>query len=166
MKALDINSYTADGFTKVCDVRHYNKSSNRFRYVNINKKLMYSDHRSWVYMIVSDQTVMKIGETGNPLGIKKANSNQPILSTKCRLGRLAFMDCNTDGHIRRELYEDCKEKKVSIWARPCEYQMAKVTVNGVEVTATSTIHKDLELLFLDHVYSNVGQYPVLNSGRK
>ena len=116
---LNINSYIKDGFEKVCDVAM--SHGKRFIYKSINNELMYASHRSWVYMIVSGETIVKIGETGNPLGIEKSYSDQPITGTKSRLGRLASHgssgDQDTDLRIRTELYEDCIEGKVSIWAR-------------------------------------------------
>jgi hypothetical protein len=169
---LDIKNYIVDGFEKVCDVdngdnRRGEVYHGKFFYENINDDLMYTNHRSWVYMIVSGTTIVKIGETGNPLGIRKKDySGQPVWSTECRLGRLAHMKCNTDGRIREELYDDCNKRIVSIWAKKCEQVPQKITINGQSKTVLCSYHKELELEYLDHIFRNIGRYPKLNVGRK
>lgn len=86
---LDISSYLCDGFKKVCDVRINN---NIWYYENIDTELMFSDHCSWIYAIVDQNTIIKIGETSRPLGIlpksKKTSIDiQPLTGSKSRLGR-------------------------------------------------------------------------------
>jgi hypothetical protein len=169
---LDINNYINDGFQKLCDVENGDNRAGKvyhgkFYYTNINKELMFSDHRSWVYMIVSDNEIVKIGETGNPLGIRKKNyCSQPKWSTECRMGRLAAWNCNTDGRIRESLYNDCDDGKVSIWVRKCDYIDLTYNINGRSHNLYSTFHKDLELAYLDYIFDNCGSYPILNVGRK
>ena len=167
-EALNLNSYLGDGFEKVCDVA--TKRNKKFVYQNINHSVMYAYHNSWVYMIVSGDEVVKVGETGNPLGIEKMYSDQPLSGTKCRLGRLANMadysGYDTDERIRYELHEDCKEGKVSIYAKKCDEIKVVHSIGGYEFTINATIHKDLELLYLDYIEGETGSYPRLNAGRK
>jgi len=169
---LDINTYVDDGFEKLCDVENGDNRvgevyHGKFFYTNINQSLMFSNHRSWVYMIVSDNEIVKIGETGNPLGIKKkSHCSQPKWSTECRMGRLASFKCNTDGRIRESLYNDCDDEKVSIWVRKCDYINVTYSINENNSELYSTYHKDLELAYLDYIFNNHGSYPKLNAGRK
>jgi hypothetical protein len=101
-KTLNINEYINDGFEKVCDVTNYGVD---WMYKNINKDLMYSDHNSWVYFIVENETIVKCGETGNPLGIPEQRGYlweypiQPVGNSKSRFGRLRKGD-GTDAFIR------------------------------------------------------------------
>lgn len=171
---LNISHYIQDGFKKVCDVANGSilaelneRYLGKFYYTNTDESLLFSKHNSWVYMIVDDTEVVKIGETGQPLGIRgNFNNGQPVWSTACRLGRLASWDDNTDGRIRKELDESTKKIKVSIWAKPCQKTVTGVTVGGVTKDINLCFHKDLELAYLDYFYENVGRYPKLNVGRK
>jgi hypothetical protein len=129
---------------------------------------MFCDHKSWVYFIVEDEGIVKIGETGNPLGIKNSRGqyryfeDQPISGTKSRLGRLARFgnDNDTDGRIRRDLKESVDQGKVSIWARKCEIKDHEVMIGGKMVNTKITFHKELELQYIDIIF------PYLNQGRK
>jgi hypothetical protein len=170
---LDISHYISDDFKKVCDVANGSvlviepKFFGKFYYRNIDEELMFSKHNSWVYMIVDDKEIVKVGETGNPLGVRtKYYESQPNWNTKSRLGRLAFMNCNTDGRIRRELDESTKKLQVSIWAKKCDTTPTTVTVGGQTKIINLCYHKDLELAYLDYIYDNTGSYPRLNIGRK
>lgn len=68
MKAMNIKHYLNDGFKKVCDVNI--DSVGDWYYTDIDQSLMFDDYRSWVYFIVLDGIIHKIGECGTPLGIK------------------------------------------------------------------------------------------------
>lgn len=161
---LDINLYANDGFEKVCDVVPDGHFS--WNYKNINKDLMYDTHRSWVYVICVDCKIVKIGETGNPLGIKSLNTNQPAANSKSRLGRYRRGD-GTDDYIRTELVKSVMENKVSIWAKKCPIVCNPVTFNGVEKMIDTSFHKSYELSFIDFIQENAGyQHPILNKSRK
>ena len=161
--ALDINTYIADGFVKVCDVR--NDYRNNWFYDNIKKELMFSEHRSWVYFIVVDNEIVKVGETGNPLGVPMKNSNQPKTGSEGRFGRYRAGDL-TDWFIREDLEQEVKEGRVSLWARRCEMVSVSISVGGCEDVTLTSFHKDLEMRYLDFVYTQTGSLPRLNKARK
>lgn len=168
---LNINRYVDDGFRKVCNVRHSVSGSWRssWDYSNIDKSIMYDDHRSWVYAIVVGQTIVKIGETGNPLGLKERQQyinyeHQPAANSKSRLGRYRAGD-GTDDDIRCNLYDDVVRHQVSIWAKKCPIIETMTLVNGTQVNVKSTIHKSLEHLYLDHIHLHTNSYPRLNKSR-
>jgi hypothetical protein len=133
---------------------------------------MYSDHRSWVYFIVEDRKIVKIGETERPLGIPNKRSlkdypeMQPKINTSCRLGRLRNWNDNTDGFIRKSLYSSARKNLVSIWAKKCEIIEKQYSIGGVVSTVSLASHKCQELMYLDHFKDTTGSYPYLNSGRK
>ena len=77
--ALHIDNLKPDGFEKVCDVR--DSGYCQWNYANMNDQLMFADHRSWVYAITQNNIVVKIGESGNPLGIKMPDG-QPKVGTQ------------------------------------------------------------------------------------
>jgi hypothetical protein len=175
--------YLADGFEKVCDVYHeYADSDFSWQYYNINEDLMYGDHNSWVYFIVSGEDIMKVGETGQPLGIKSSNALlvgvpnkdyeydysclawcQPVQRSTNRFGRLCgrfYGDNDTDWYIRTSLHTDVLAGKVSLWAKKCDKVEHTYQIAGKTVTVFSTVHKDLEVLYIDAIN------PPLNKGRK
>jgi hypothetical protein len=172
LNALNINTYLLDGFEKLCDVENGDNRvgetyHGKFFYVNINQNLMFSPHRSWVYMIVNNGTIEKVGETGNPLGIRKSNHcKQPKWSTECRIGRLAYMKCTTDGRIREELYDACNLGHVSIYVKKCEQDIFNLNVAGNVRQVYRSYHKDLELAILDYIFKETKSYPRLNQCRK
>jgi len=165
--ALNIENYAADGFVKVCEV--YDEMWNGgpiWWYTDINESVMFSEHRSWVYFIVLDQEIVKIGETGNPLGVRSKTSDQPLAGSTGRLGRYRNGD-GTDFWIRHHLKKDLDAgRKVTIWARRCEMVKLSVSVGGIEDETMTTFHKDLELKYLDRVFSQTGDFPCLNKSRK
>ena len=162
--ALNINSYKKDGFKKVCEVSV--DEDNHWIYVNINKDIMFSEHRSWVYAIVEGNEIVKIGETGNPLGIACKYHDQPQIGTKCRLGRYKRLG-GTDEYVRDELNETIQQgNQVSIWALECDMVFKDIRVQGKLSTTIITYHKDLELRYLDHIYAQTGSIPRLNKARK
>ena len=165
--ALNIENYVADGFIKVCDVeQESSRHSPCWWYSDINEATMFSEHRSWVYFIVLDQEIVKIGETGNPLGIRSKTSDQPLCGSTGRLGRYRNGDA-TDWFIRYNLYPDIEAgRKVTIWARRCEMVKLSVSVGGIEDETMTTFHKDLEMRYLDRVFSQTGDFPLLNKMRK
>lgn len=166
MCVLDVNEYIADGFKKVCDVVPV---ANTWMYKNIKKELMFDEHNSWVYFIVVDQKIYKVGETGQPLGIPASRwypgfETQPLTGTKCRFGRYRQGD-QTDSVIRAELKKEAHEGRVSLWARKCEIIQSEVVVAGTKKTVRTSFHKDLEKHYLDHIVKGYGCLPYLNKGR-
>lgn len=159
--SLNINKYIADGFVKICKV----SGGNHWQYYEQNESLMYSSHNSWVYVICVDDTIVKLGETGNPLGIRNYWFTQPITGSKSRLGRYMTGD-GTDRRIREELASEVKQGKVSIWARACKTVLVENQIAGRTVNSLTTVHRALELQYLDYIRRTTGGYPRLNKSRK
>jgi hypothetical protein len=166
-KVFNINTYVNEGFQKVCEVvpQYYLQ----WRYKNINRELLYSDHRSWVYFIVENETIVKCGETGNPLGLAEAHyydEVQPRSNTKSRFGRLRAGD-GTDFYIRESLKESIDAGNiVSLWAKKCPIYTVKETVGGVETNIPVTSHKNLEMAYLDLFKQRGKKLPILNKATK
>ena len=161
--ALNINTYAADGFVKVCDVCR--DSENRWFYENIVDSLMFSEHRSWVYFIVVGEEIVKVGETGNPLGVRMKTSNQPKFGTEGRFGRYRGGDA-TDWYIRDELSTEVQQGRVTLWARRCEMVSLSVSIGGQEDSTMTSFHKDLEMRYMDYIFGQTGSLPRLNKARK
>ena len=163
MNALDIKNYQVDGFVKVCDVA--NDSDNRWYYTDINEAAMFADHKSWVYFIVVNGEIVKVGETGNPLGVRMKTSNQPKLGTEGRFGRYRTGDL-TDAVIREELKKEVCKGLVTLWARRCEMVTVTTSVCGQDDITVTSFHKDLEMRYLDYIFAQTGTLPKLNKARK
>ena len=176
--ALNVYNYVDDGFVKIADVgmeamaRYISDPTVWYwKLINQNEEFLYMDHRSWVYFIVDGQEIVKVGETGNPLGIRSSRSDQPLKGTKCRFGRLishgdTYGRGDTDGRIRLELFDSAKQGNISLWARRCEFIETKEIIAGKERTVVHSSHKDLEVAYLDHIYHETGSYPRCNVFRK
>lgn len=159
-----IDHYIQDGFVKVCDVDP--NLVYEWRYKNINEEIMFGRHNSWIYFIVVNGRIVKIGESGNQLGIRMAYDNQPITGSKSRLGRYRNGD-GTDASIRNELREDLRNGQVvSIWAKKCQIYTSQQTIAGNAIPVNTTIHKALEYHYLDYFETQVGHLPTLNKSRK
>jgi hypothetical protein len=168
-KTFKINCYVNDGFEKVCDVVS-TKDASRWYYVNIDESLMYADHRSWVYFVVVDGYIVKCGETGNPLGIKSGNwykmDIQPLASTKSRFGRLTTGK-ETDQYLRETIIPKITNgSKVELWAKKCPVTSKQVQIAGNNVNVEVSIHKDLELVYLQHFKTEGRRLPSLNKATK
>jgi len=167
-KMLNINTYISDGFEKVCEVETLGYE---WRYKNINKDLMFSSHKSWVYFVVINENIVKCGETGNPLGIEEQyhwgnREIQPTASSKCRFGRLRKGD-GTDSYIREALYNDIEAgHKVSLWAKKCRLHVVNESLGGVVKDVDTSIHKHLEQMYLAHFKRETGSLPLLNKASK
>ena len=182
--AACIDHYIDDGIKKVCDVNYVHTGNFEWEFSNADQSIMFSDHRSWVYFIVLGMIIMKIGETGNPLGIPYAachirkhlddpnhwiHSN-PRTGTRSRLGRLrSHHDCNhgrpdTDYVIRESLYE--KDEPISIWAKKCDITYTSKTFGGREILVEQTTHKAEELIYLREYRCMTGTLPALNKSNK
>ena len=172
MNLFDIDTYKKDGFVKVADVlKHYDGTwalENQHEY-------LWSDHRSWVYAIVVGQEVVKIGETGLPLGIRKKRERyykwpQPVIGTHNRFGRLrGFGEVrnpewkDTDVRIRRALLEE--QEPISLWVRKCEVATLPITVYGQQEQTQHAYHKELEKAYLTRIEQETGCLPRLNIGK-
>lgn len=160
--ALDIGTYVVDGFAKVCDVEP--NVWQTWLYKNIDESLMYSSHRSWVYMIVDNKEIVKVGETSKTLGLRQKKNNQPKTGSKSRLGRYREGD-TTDAVIRGALEMAVSQGRVSIWARQCQMHKINLRFNGQEDEAMTTCHEDIEKKYLDLIFSAAKRYPRLNKRR-
>lgn len=160
---LNVKNYIKDGFARVCTVQSC--SSTRWFYQNINQKLMFDTHKSWLYFVVVKNTIVKIGETGNPLGIRLKDGDQPRTGSVSRLGRLSTGDM-TDRVIREELCLESSLGHVSIWAKRCEMIAVPVLIGGQAGTTVTSYHKDLEMRYLDLIVEQTGHLPLLNKARK
>jgi len=177
MDLFDIESYIPDGFVKVADVEHDPIKQGWWKYRNINEDLFFEDHRSWVYAIVSGFEVVKIGETGNPLGIlstRMPHFGQPVSGTACRFGRLRSFgsidnpkDNDTDLRIRRSLYEDVSKGVgyVSLWAKRCDISYVQSKLYGESFVVPVLYHKEIEKGYLNRILDETGRLPRLNAGR-
>jgi hypothetical protein len=167
-----INHYHNIAFKKVCRVR--NTILNEWYYEDIDSDIMFSSHSSWVYAITQNGFILKVGETGNPLGISNNHysydhsdwETQPKVGTQSRLGRLRKGD-GTDQAIRWNLQDRIKRGElIEIWAYACPENVVTTQIVNETVSMKQQIHKQLELLLLDYIYKKIGSYPELNKGRK
>lgn len=163
MSALTIENYQVDGFVRVCKVE--SDYYNRWYYSSINEQVMFAEHRSWVYFIVVDGEIAKVGETGNPLGVRMKTSNQPKTGSEGRFGRYRAGDM-TDAYIREELVAEVHRGSVYLWARRCEMVTVSTSVCGQDDITVTSFHKDLEMRYLDYIFSQTGSLPRLNKARK
>lgn len=176
--ALNIQNYVQDGFEKVCAVTLSGEENNHYNwfYKDINQDLMYADHRSWLYFIVVNGEIWKVGETGNPLGLRYKRDtwrSQPKPGTEGRLGRYRTGDyggdvrMDTDWAIRERLHNEINEGAlVEFWAKKCPIAAIEVTVAGNKEYVGSAIHKELEMSYLDYIFEETGNLPKLNKLRK
>lgn len=174
---LNIKDIKDFSFQKVCRIENYNVCKNthprwkiEWLYTEINQDLLYSDHRSWVYFITCNGNIMKIGETGNPLGIRKKakDDNQPLCATTNRLGRYNryIPSGDSDQFVREYMYDYIQNNSlVEIWAYKCPIVEIECEFNGEKIKVNSTIHKHLEKKLIDYYINYTGRYPVLNTGR-
>lgn len=172
---LSIKDFVHDGFCKIADVetdyQYHTPKNPNWQLTNTNDLLLYSEHDSWIYCIVRDDTIVKIGETGNPLGVRNQDGSLGS-GTKGRLGRLCThgkadeQSTDTDSRIRYELKKDADDGLISIWAKQCPVETTTMILGGKEKTIRLQTHKSLEVVFLDHIFETTGAYPEMNKGRK
>jgi hypothetical protein len=160
-----IDHYIANGFKKICDVQVRIENNDAWFYINVDESLMFSDHSSWVYFIVEDKTIVKVGETSLPLGIKSKTHDQPVSGTFTRFGRLAHWKDATDGRIRQSLQESANNGLVSLWAKQCNTIEVESEVGNSIKKLQATFHKTLELSYMDYMKENF-YTPPLNLCRK
>lgn len=168
-----VSNFLPDGFVKFADVGL--KPSNTIQWIYTNQHLdMYSDYFSWVYLIVLDSFVVKIGESGQPMAILSIKNNQPISGTTCRMGRIANHveyrengQPTTDTAIRDFLNPYIANgSNVSIYARRCPVLPHQISAMGKSVKLECTMHKSVELVYLNHCVDDIGEIPILNKGLK
>ena len=167
---LNINTYIQDGFKLVANVQA-DPDNGKWKLVEQSPSL-YEKHTSWVYAVVAGEEIVKIGETGLQLGLKKQKTDQPLYGTTNRMGRLAgFGDIfnedwktDTDVRIRSALHEEALEHvgKVSIWVRRCDVVNIKSTLYGEPYETFTTYHKQLEKAYLTRIHKETGSLPRLN----
>ena len=167
---LNINTYVQDGFSKVADVRVV-PDTGKWLLENTNG-LLYEQHSSWVYAVVLDETIVKIGETGLQLGILSKQTGQPLIGTTNRMGRLRGFgktfeeswQSDTDVRIRKYLFEEGIKSvgAVSIWARQCKIVNCTTTLYGESTKTFTTYHKQLEKAYLTRILKETGVLPYLN----
>jgi|TARA_R110001592_G_scaffold105459_2_gene296566 hypothetical protein len=163
---MKIQNYIEDGFSKVCDVIIHPDRDDQWYYENVDYKFVGPDKRSWLYFIVKGEDIVKCGESGNPLLLETKGKNPRWKKgTFSRLGRY-INGCTTDTVIREELYNAVTKGTVSIWARQLPVDNVIVTVMDKDMRVERSIHKDLEMVYLDHFVTEYGQLPPLNKGRK
>lgn len=150
-------------FKKVCDVR--SSPGILWDYINIDRDLMYADHRSWVYFIVVNGTIYKVGETSLQLGIEN-RYGQPLCNTNNRFGRYRRQKdsdrADTDEVIRLALRAQVVAGQVELWAMQCEEVAHTFQLGGSTITVSATVHSPLEKRILDVMLEN-GHWP---SGNK
>lgn len=167
---LHIKNYINDGFQHIADVKQkeYGHYSN-WELSNVNEELLFSEHNSWVYVIVEDEQVVKLGETGQPLGVKGTRTFM-LQGTQSRFGRLishgdALADArDTDSRIRFHLWESAMQGKVSLYAFKCPSETITTNVFGVEHTFVAHTHKTVEKAYLTSLSAS-GCLPKLNKAR-
>jgi len=167
-KIFNIKNYIDDGFEKVCNVSPL--KNKEWMYSKINKELMFSEHRSWVYFVVIDNSIVKCGETGNPLGIPSKtrflNEMQPVTGTKSRFGRLRA-DGNTDEYLREAVIPYVLNgHTVSLWAKKCPITNKQVLIAGETKVVPTTMHKDLEKMYLEYFKTQAYCLPLFNKATK
>lgn len=166
-KIFNINNFVNDGFEKVCDVI----LADGWKYKNINQDLMFSSHRSWVYFIVCGKTVVKVGETGNPLGIEESYlygdfELQPATNSKSRFGRLRKGD-NTDAYIREALRTRLiAGERISLWAKKCSIVVVNESIGGNKKSVVTSKHKSIEQEYLKYFETFARRFPELNKIKK
>lgn len=163
-----LDFYSSMNWARVCTVKA--RRDGTWFYENIDKSLMFSEHSSWLYCITLDGVIKKVGESGQPLGIRARNqyvahNAQPVTGSKSRLGRYRN-GTDTDKRIRDKLNtEIARGGLVEIWVVPCPEAQVSYKMLGEERSYSAQIHKKLEKDFLDVFKENTGRYPTLNLGR-
>jgi len=163
---LNISIYAPDGFKKICRIKN-TSSIYKWTYEDINESMMYDTHRSWVYIITVDDVVFKIGETANPLGIRRSiEYTQPIPGSRSRLGRYTTGD-GTDSNIRDQADEYLLARhNISIYAKKCDIVQASAMIGGFAQDTVGSTQKDQEMQYLDHFACMMGAIPLWNKSRK
>jgi len=164
---LRMNDFIRDGFEFVCNINNSKSNEDKWYYENIVQSIMYCNHRSWVYFIVVDGYIFKIGETSQPLGVRKSGFQiQPNTGSKSRLGRYIDGD-GTDEAIRESSVPYITDGyRIEIWAKKCEISKAKTLIFGEETEIQQSTQKDQEMAYINKFEDSVGIRPIWNKYRK
>jgi hypothetical protein len=167
-KQIDISNITQlKDFKRVCKIVDY---QGEWYYQHIDKSIMYDSHTSWVYAIVVNGVIWKIGASGVPLGIR-TNDAQPKKGTKCRFGRYrAHKGSNgkddTDEYCRDQLRSTIKDLNncVEFWAMKCPVVKQTINVGYDTIELNAAFHFELEKRILNDIVRLTGNLPMLNKG--
>lgn len=158
--------YNGDDFKLVCEVDAKRCTTEKWVYTNINDDILFDSHLSWVYIITVDDYVFKIGETANPLGIKRTVDNQPKSGSTNRIGRYVNGD-GTDQGIRYAAARYLAAgHTVSFYAKKCEISNITTTIAGKPTTVSSVSQKSEELAYLNQYVNTTGALPLWNKSTK
>jgi len=168
-KQLDISNVSQlKGFKRVCKIVDY---QGEWYYQHIDKSIMYDGHTSWVYAIVVNGIIYKIGASAVPLGIRTNNDAQPKKGTKCRFGRYrAHKGSNgnddTDEYCRDQLRSIIKDLDncVEFWAMKCPVIKQTIDIGYDTVELDAAFHFELEKRILNDIVRLTGSRPILNKG--
>ncbi len=152
-------------FKRVCKIKS-TRIGNEWVYYDIDESVMFSTHRSWVYAITRLDTILKIGESGNPLGIKSNRSaGQPAYGTHSRFGRYR-KGGSSDKKVRNMFRRQTQDSTgLTLYAIACpEIDYSINVLNEVKIIKAQ-IHKQLEKFLLDYYKEKIGHYPEANAGR-
>lgn len=167
LSGLKISDYIMDGFNFVCNVDNIRSDECKWIYENIDLSIMYDIHSSWVYKIVVDDFIFKIGETSKPLGYRTSqNQIQPSPGTKGRLSRYTTGD-TTDLEIRKSSvpYMNANHT-ISFWAKKCEIVKYSTVINGISSIVEGATQKHQEMMYLENFIKRTGHLPLWNKNKK
>lgn len=164
---LTIDDFKDDGFTRVCSIDSGRSSIETWHYKDIDDATMYDVHGGWVYLISVDLLIVKVGETGMPLGRRRKNGDQPLTGTTTRLGRYRshkdYTKTDTDHWIRTELQPLLDAgHTVSFWVKKCENPDTTAVILGETVPIKTQYHKIVEKIYLNKITEIYGELPLLN----
>lgn len=163
---MSLQDFISDGFKLVCRIKN-SSSVKKWTYENIDRSIMFKDHRSWLYLIVVDDVVFKIGETANPLGIvTSASLTQPMTGSKSRLGRYTTGDA-TDQDIRNSAEPYLKAGCIiEFWAKECEIVKSDAIICGKINQVEGSTQKSQEMAYLNYFIKTSGSLPLWNKSKK
>lgn len=149
------------GFKYVCgiELQDYNNGSDRWLYCEIEKDIMYSKSKGWIYIITLEGEIFKIGETGQPLGIRNKRTGQPLQGSKSRLGR--YLVDNMQG---KKSQKDDSDKRVRELAYPHLIQGKKMHIFALDVSHLTEAERRLreEVMIKDYRLLNNLDRPLGN----
>jgi hypothetical protein len=164
---IPVEQFLPDGFKRVCKIYHSyrNKQTKTWFAEKSYHDYLFDTHNSWIYLIVVNGYVFKIGETGKRLAMpsstqmllddKNIASEQPLTgSQNGRFGRLFYNPqtpgkaIDTDARIREELHQNTIRGLVSIYAKKCLLVETNIIIGGKKQSVQASIHKDLEGAYL------------------
>jgi hypothetical protein len=158
---LSIHTLKREGFFKAADVNFIEDSVVcAWEFTNISSRASVEEP-CWVYCVVVDDEIAKLGETGLKLFELDEQRQCVGTGTQSRMGRLR-RGSGTDRNIREALFYEVCDNRVSIWATKCKYTVITESVLGEEVDHIVGNHKQLESMYIKHIKQIVGKRPPLN----